>query len=109
MSVKLQVTHSVLPIASEKRADLGTTIGQLKVLDSLMVCYHISPFVLRFLTRSCLAAAYQDKLYLVVGTPSEYMRLELRNKDGQTIAVMDDDHRTLGSYGVMEFAYVHVC
>eukprot|EP01006_Ploeotia_vitrea_P043473 TRINITY_DN66736_c5_g1_i1.p1 TRINITY_DN66736_c5_g1~~TRINITY_DN66736_c5_g1_i1.p1 ORF type:complete len:247 (+),score=158.95 TRINITY_DN66736_c5_g1_i1:29-769(+) len=77
--VKILVTHSVLPINTEKRVDPDVTVG-----------------------------AFKDSLYMTVGTAPEYQSLQLQKKDGTVICELTPDDRTLASFGVSEYAYVHV-
>ncbi len=77
--MRVSISHSILPLVTEKRYDDNVTVGELK-----------------------------DKLHLVCGTSPEYMELHLQSKEGVRIAVLTDDSRTVASYGAGEFAYVHV-
>eukprot|EP01027_Heterolobosea_sp_BB2_P001712 GEZU01002545.1.p1 GENE.GEZU01002545.1~~GEZU01002545.1.p1 ORF type:complete len:259 (-),score=62.81 GEZU01002545.1:42-752(-) len=76
--VWLEVTHSILPIRSEKMFDSGMTIGKLK-----------------------------EKLYTVTGTQPDAMRLQLYD-DNTLLADLSDENRTLESYNVIDRMRVHV-
>jgi len=79
MSVRLILSHSDLSLQTEKRFDADITIAKLK-----------------------------ERLYAIVGTSPEFMVLQLKDKDGATLMALEGDDRTLASFGIHDYAYVHI-
>jgi len=79
MALQLAISHSVLSVNAIKRFDADITVGKLK-----------------------------ERLYAIVGTSPEYQQLQIRDKDGNVIGHLDNDDRTVTSYGVQDFANIHV-
>lgn len=77
--VRIMISHSVLNVHTERRFDEEMTVRELKT-----------------------------RLHTVVGTPPEYMTLEVQDKAGKPVQILAGDDRPLGSFHLGEFAYVHV-
>ena len=83
---------------SERRFDLSISIEQLKVRCSIF-------------SRICLCETrVQNKLELFTGIPVQNQRLLLFNneKDTEPIAVLSDDDRPLGFWGVRDSQVLRV-
>lgn len=50
----------------------------------------------------------QNKFYPIVGTNPEHQQLELHNRDGAKLRDLSPETAALSSFGVVDFAYVHV-
>ncbi|XP_022087652.1 tubulin-folding cofactor B-like [Acanthaster planci] len=77
--VNLQITSTLNNFPSEKRFQKDVTIGALK-----------------------------SKLELVTGSASSAMELQLFNKEGQLVVVMNDNDKMLGFYPVEDGMRIHV-
>jgi len=73
------ISHSVLPVRTEKKFDSSMTLGKLK-----------------------------EKLYSFVGTNPANMLLQAQTKQGQPLALLEGDEHTLGSFALADPIYLHI-
>ena len=54
---------------------------------------------------------FQSKLELITGIPTGNQRLGIyaSNEDTQALAVLDDDSKALGFYGLRDWQWIKVC
>lgn len=77
--VRFMISHSVLNIHTERRFDDAELLGGLKL-----------------------------KLNVVVGTPPEFMTLQVQDKQGNVVQTLDGDAKPLSAFALGDFAYLHV-
>ncbi|VDD88181.1 unnamed protein product [Enterobius vermicularis] len=65
------------------------------------------PYVKRFSSEMKISEL-KEKLQLIVGTPKENMKLELRNKSGNPICALTDEQQTLASLKMADGMEVYV-